>query len=132
MYIPGITGRLVLCTDTSADIFATIQLKAVEAYFSTLVPNAVVVLKNVPVFVRSRFNKQLCVCLDIIEKIFPPSLEDSLSNLNTSFKEENNTISTIPNTKSQLRTVDQNDNFFNSFEEKYSVFIVCVYFYFFY
>lgn len=76
MYIPGVTNRLALFSDATGEMLGTIQQSILTEYFTTFVPNSVVILKNVPIFNRSRFHRQLLVGKACIEEIFPELEED--------------------------------------------------------
>lgn len=78
MYVPGVTNRLALLSDPTGDILGTIQSATLAHFGDLLVPNAVLVLVNVPVFVRSRFAKQLIIVTKCIENIFPPLRSDEM------------------------------------------------------
>lgn len=75
-YIPNVTNRLVLFSDATGQMLGTVQNIVLTEHFPVFVPNTVVVLKNVPIFNRSRFGKQLLVGRQCIEAIFPEIDED--------------------------------------------------------
>ena len=75
-YIPNVTNRLVLFSDATGEMFGTVQHTVLSHFYAGFVPNSVLVLKNVPIFNRSRFGKQLIVGLQCIETIFPELSED--------------------------------------------------------
>ncbi|KAK2947646.1 hypothetical protein BLNAU_17398 [Blattamonas nauphoetae] len=75
LYIPGVTGRLAIVCDPTGEMEATIQKQACSELFLRLIPNSVIVLKEVPVFVRSRFKKQLLIPFRCIEHVFVPPEE---------------------------------------------------------
>lgn len=75
-YIPNVTNRLVLFSDATGQMLGTVQNIILTEHFPVFVPNTVVVLKNVPIFNRSRFGKQLLVGRQCIEAIFPEIDED--------------------------------------------------------
>ena len=75
-YLPGITPHLVRLTDATGDMLASIQEAACKIYPMILDERTVVVLENVPIFHRSRFNKTFLVGLSCISDVFPEYQED--------------------------------------------------------
>jgi hypothetical protein len=71
-YIPGVSSRYAYFTDMFNEIYVSIANEVIEANFVSVVPNSLFVLRNVPLIVHSRFHKQLVICLENIEEIFPP------------------------------------------------------------
>ncbi|KAH7826145.1 putative protein of unknown function (DUF4539) [Monocercomonoides exilis] len=76
LFIPGVTNRLALFSDATGEILGTVQYSVITEHFPNFVPNAVVVLRDVPIFHRTRFGKQLLIGTSCIEAIFPPWTED--------------------------------------------------------
>ena len=75
-YLPGITPHLIRFTDATGDMLASVQEAACEIYPSILDEHTVVVLENVPIFHRSRFNKTFLVGASCISDVFPEYKED--------------------------------------------------------
>ena len=75
-YLPGITPHFVRFTDATGDMLASVQEAACQTYPMILDEHTVIVLQDVPIFHRSRFNKTFLVGKSCICDIFPEYKED--------------------------------------------------------
>lgn len=86
MYFPGATPLLVRLCDATGEILASFQEKIFKKYPVAIQEKTVLVLKNVPIFHRSRFGKSFLVSLQCISQIYPERNTDIASTAETQYE----------------------------------------------